>query len=212
MSILRELASVMDGKGDVLNQELAQKIIENNDFEAIQELVANLSNKEKAIQSDCIKVLYEVGYINPHLIAEYVNDFIDLLTSKNNRLVWGAMIALSTIAGLKSAELFKQNDIIKSAIENGSVITMDAGVKTLAGVAAFQNEYNNELFPYLIEVLKHCRPKSVAQYAESISTAVIKNNIKEFNKIVNTRKESLTPSQLKRIEKLLNTLSKTINV
>ena len=206
MSVLNELASVQGVRSDMPNQKLAKKLAESNNTKAMEELVANLTSNEKAIQSDCIKVLYEIGYIKPTLIAEYVNDFIKLLNSRNNRLVWGAMIALSTIAVIKPKEIYKEQEAIKAVIEKGSVITVDAGIKTLSGVAASNYKYNTELFPYLIELLQSCRPKSVAQYAESISVAVTDQNKMEFKEAVNARKDILNPSQLKRIEKLLKQL------
>jgi hypothetical protein len=43
-------------------------------------------------------VLYELGYLAPELIADYVGDFIKLLKHENNRIDWGGMIALSTVA------------------------------------------------------------------------------------------------------------------
>ena len=58
--------------------------------------------KTAKIASDCIKTLYEVGYLKPELIAPYVGDFLKLIKSRENRLVWGGMLALSTIAALKS--------------------------------------------------------------------------------------------------------------
>ena len=107
MSILAKLASARGIKGDVPNQQLARDLAAGNNRAAIRELVENLSNSNKAIQSDCIKVLYEVGYIEPELIAEHISDFVELLSSKNNRLIWGGMIALSTIAHLKPDEILE---------------------------------------------------------------------------------------------------------
>ena len=80
--------------------------------------------------------LYEIGYIKPELIAEYVNDFIKLLSSRNNRLVWGCMIALSTIAQIKYEEILELQNTFKNAIEKRPVITVDGGLKTLSKIAA----------------------------------------------------------------------------
>lgn len=190
-------------KNDVPNQELARELASNNDTEGIKEIAENLGYHNKAVQSDCIKVLYEVGYIKPELINEYMNDFIRLLSSSNNRLAWGGMIALSTIADIKAEEIFHFRDRIMAAIETGSVITTDAGIKTLARVAASGIHYNKILFPYLIEQLRTCRPKSVAQYAESIFSAVNEENKNQYISMLNDRKHDLKPSQLKRVDKLL---------
>ncbi|MDP8207777.1 MAG: hypothetical protein P9L92_14005 [Candidatus Electryonea clarkiae] len=202
MAVLEKLACVQGIRSDVPNQELAGELASKNGSEEISEIVENLWNKDKTIQGNCIKVLYEIGYIKPALIAGYVDDFIKLLSNKNNRLVWGGMIALSTIAGIKYEELFKFRDTIKDAIEKGSVITVDAGIITLSNMAACGEKYNNALFPYLIKYLKNCRPQSVAQYSESISVAVTEKNKSRFVKTVNGRKKILTPPQLKRVDKL----------
>lgn len=203
MSVLGKLASRRGVKSDVPNQKLARELALNNDTDGIKEIAENLWYNDKAVQSDCIKVLYEIGYINAELIAEYVDDFIKLLDSKNNRLVWGGMIALSTIADIRAREIFDSSDIIRKTIEEGSVITVDAGIKTLSGVAASEEHYNKTLFPYLVNILRNCRPKSVAQYAESIFYAVTDENRMQYIKVLNERKDILNPSQLKRVEKLL---------
>ena len=49
-------------------------------------MVENLGNKDKSIQSDCIKVLYEIGYIKPILISNYVNEFTKLLTAFSDKI------------------------------------------------------------------------------------------------------------------------------
>src|SRR5204863_8238201 len=97
MTVLDRLASALNRRDEVPNQELARKIVETGDKAAVKELVESLHHKANNIQSDCIKVLYEIGERRPELIARYYKDFGELLKSKNNRLVWGAMTALDTI-------------------------------------------------------------------------------------------------------------------
>src|SRR5258708_3221405 len=108
MTVLNKLASAL-GRGDEIpNQALAKQLATSEDKDAIRELVDNLSNPDKAIQSDCIKVLYEVGSLKPKLISPYVSEFIKLLRSRDNRLVWGSMTALGAIADQKAAEIGRQ--------------------------------------------------------------------------------------------------------
>jgi len=154
MSVIDKLATSLNTKSDVPNHILAKELTETNDNSEIKAIVDNLENKNKSIQSDCIKVLYEIGYIKPDLISDYLNVFVKLLKSKNNRLVWGGMIALSAIARLNAGGIFEQSNIIKQAIEKGSVITADAGIKNLSGVAASTEKYNRALFPYLEQVIE----------------------------------------------------------
>ena len=127
MSVLDKLACMQGRKDEVPNQELARELAAKADRKGIQEIAENLWNKDKNVQFDCVKVLYEIGYIKPDLIAGYVADFLKLLSNRQNRLVWGAMLALSTIAAIKSKEIFASVDKVMKAMESGSVITVDNG-------------------------------------------------------------------------------------
>src|SRR5512147_2818588 len=98
MSVLDKLAHSLGRRDEVPNQELARDLAARKDKAGIHEIAENLWNKDRNIQADCIKVLYEVGYMEPKLIADYAEDFAKLLRSKNNRLVWGGMTALAAVA------------------------------------------------------------------------------------------------------------------
>ncbi|HHJ52552.1 MAG TPA: hypothetical protein ENJ89_05115 [Caldithrix abyssi] len=207
MSVIDRLASMQGRSDDVPNQELAKELAEKKDSPAIEEIVRNLNNKNKRIQSDCIKVLYEIGYIEPQLIQPYADTFLSLLESKNNRLVWGGMIALSTIAPLQPDRIFERIDLVIKTIENGSVITVDRGIKTLALVASANDKYNKKIFPFLIDHLRTCRPKDLPQHAESIAVAVTDQNKADFISVLEERKALLKPSQRKRVEKVIRSLT-----
>lgn len=203
MSVIERLAHNLGRKDDIPNQELAKDLATNEDHASIEELVANLSHKNKNIQSDCIKVLYEIGYLKPELIAPYAERFLNLLQSSNNRLVWGAMIALSTIASIKADLLTTHLATIQKAITKGSVITVDYGIKTL-GILASQNEQaKRALFPYLHRYLQTCRPKDLPRYAEHILPAIDSENKQAFVNTLEARLSLLKPSQAKRIKKVI---------
>ena len=128
MSVLQKSAYYRNRCDEVPNQELA----ETENMDGIREIAENLWHKNKSVQSDCLKVLYEIGYINPDLISGYVDEFLKLLKSKTNRMVWGAMIGLATIAEKKPEEIWANiNDAIYG-VEHGTLITVVWGVKTLA--------------------------------------------------------------------------------
>ena len=203
MSVIDRLASALGRRDDVPNQELAKELAVARAVDGIRELVANLQHPDRNIQSDCIKVLYEIGYIAPELIAEYVEEFLALLKSKNNRLVWGGMIALSTIAALKAPVLYVHRDEIERAIEKGSVITADRGVKALSVVASQGAEYRDTLFPYLLDHLAACRPKDVPLRAEAVLAAVDEGNKAAFIKVIGDRMTEMRPSQVKRLQKVI---------
>ena len=203
MSILNRLASLQNRRDEVPNQELARDLATKKDKAGICEIAENLWNRDKNIQADCIKVLYEIGYLEPKLIAGYAEDFVKLLKSKNNRLVWGAMIALAEVAKADAEVVFKNLDAIKKAKETGSVITIDNAISALALTASADPKYNEAIFPYLLGHLSSCRPKEVPQHAERTFPAVNSGNKNEFIKILEKRMEDLSGGGLARVKKLI---------
>ena len=206
MSVLEKIAYLQNRRDEVPNQELAKELVHERNAEGIKEIAGNLFNKNENIQSDCIKVLYEAGYMEPEMIADYAGDFLRLLRSRNNRLVWGAMLALSTITGIKADEIYVNLDVILKILKDGSIIAVDNAVKVLAAIAAQKDEYNKIIFPDLLEHLSKCRPKEVGQHAESTFPAVNDENRDEFIKVLEKREDSLTSAQLARIKKLYKKL------
>jgi hypothetical protein len=203
MSILNRLASLQNCRDEVPNQELARDLAARKDKIGIREVAENLWNKDKNIQADCIKVLYEVGYLEPRLISEYAEDFVKLLKSKNNRLVWGAMTALAQVAKVDAEAVFKNLDAIKKAKETGSVITIDNAISTLAFTASADSKYNKVIFPYLLSHLSSCRPKEVPQHAERTFPAVNSGNKNEFIKLLEKRIEDVSGGGLVRVKKII---------
>ena len=203
MTVLKLLSSSLGQKGNEANIALAKEIAETENHEAIKELVENLINKDKKIQVDCIKVLYETAYLKPQMIAEYYSDFLALLTNKNNRLVWGGMIALMTITDLKHKEVFSALDLISETIERGSVITIDCGVEILAKLNKYK-EYIDKSEPVLIEQLWKCPIKQLPQYMEKSVISLTEQNKEIYQNIIEKRKsECDKDSQVKRLDKVL---------
>ena len=174
----------------------------------MQELVDSLEHKNKAIQSDCIKVLYEIGDANPDLIAKYYKEFGQLLESKNNRLVWGAMIALDTIVLKQPKGVHGMlSKILKTADTSGSVIARDHAVGILAKLATLK-PYRRDSIALLIEQLMSCPNNQFAMYVEMGAPVVDEDNREKFRKVIEKRVSDLDKeSQKKRVAKALKKLS-----
>lgn len=203
MTVLDRLAHRLGRRDEVPNQDLARELAATRDTAAIRELAAQLRTRDPRMQSDCVKVLYETGYLDPALVSPHVADFLHLLSSRNNRLVWGGMIALSTIAALEPAALFAERRLLQKTIETGSVITVDNGIKTLALVASRSAEYRETLFPYLLSHLRDCRPKDVPQHAESILVAVDATVKHSFIETLTARLPGMPASRATRLRRVL---------
>ena len=208
MTVITQLSSSLGQKGNDANIALAKEIAEAENRNAVKELVVNLKNKDKKIQADCIKTLYETAYIKPDLIANYYAEFLELLSSKNNRLVWGGMIALATITDLKSKELFKSLDLISETVNKGSVITVDAGIEIFAKLNK-QSEYQDKVENLLTDQLWKCPSKQLPQYMEKSVISINEKNKEIYQKIINERKaECEKESQVKRLNKVLKLVEK----
>jgi len=206
MSVLNRIAYFQNRRDEVPNQELARELAETKNKKGIQEIAENLYHKNQNVQSDCLKVLYEIGYLAPELIADYVDDFLKLLKHKNNRMVWGAMIALATVADLKPREIWKSANDVIAVTAHGTVITLVWGIKTLAKVAAANKRYKDKLWPILMGHLKTCLPRDVPTHAESILCAVDARHKDEFLSVLESRRAEMTPSQLARLRKITKQL------
>jgi hypothetical protein len=208
MAVLNKIAYFQNRRDEVPNQELARELAQKRNRKGIHEIAENLWSENQNVQSDCLKVLYEIGFLNPKLIAEYAGDFLRLLKNKNNRMVWGSMIALSTIAEAKADELYEHREEIKDVMEKGSVITKDNGVKILAIVASKHEAYCKKIFPYLLKHLETCRPKDVPQHAKKTFTAVNAKNQYAFMRVLKRRMPDLNNSQLTRVKKMIKEAEK----
>ena len=187
MTAIDFIASSLNRQDDKPNQDLAVAIILSKRNDWVAELVDNLTNKDKNIQSDCLKVLYEIGERGAaDMIAPYCTNFGQLLTSKNNRLIWGAMIALDTIAGINPKGLYNLLPLIMNTIDKGSVITIDHGVGILAKLSG-NTAYSDSAFPLLMEQLKKCPSKQLPMYAEKSIIAINSANQKQFISLIQTR-------------------------
>ncbi len=202
MSIIPLLATSLGVRNEIPNQELAGKIANSGDKAAVKELVENLNNKDKNIQADCIKALYEVAVLRPDLVAMYDKEIGSLLGSKNNRLVWGGMTGLNAIAEANPEGVDKLLPKIIQTADAGTVITKDHAMGILTKLAKF-SKYEGETMPLIMEQLWKSPVNQFPSYCE-MALPLIKDKYKdEFKNILTTRLEELPKdSQRKRIEKV----------
>ena len=177
MSILLKLASSLNKRDEEPNIKLAQQIVDTKDTKSVDLLIENLSNKDKNIQSDCIKVLYEIGERKAEIISGYGKNFMLLLENKNNRLVWGAMTALDCITEINPKEIYKNLTKILDASNKGSVIIKDHAISILIKLAKHTN-YSDEELALLLDQLKDCPTNQLPIYAEN-SLAIINDKYKK---------------------------------
>jgi len=204
--MIEKLAYSLGRNDEEPNIELANMLAKTKNKKGIKEIADGLNSPTEQIANDCIKVLYEIAEIMPELVSDYAGVFIQLLKSKNNRLVWGSMTALSKIVSLNHNEIFKSLDIIVKAYEKGSVITVDNSISVFAGLVKADKKYGKTVFPIIIRHLEECRPKEVGQHAERAFVCVSKGNAEVFKETLLKRRGALTDAQKKRVDKILKNL------
>jgi hypothetical protein len=206
LTVLDKLSSRLGRRDEVANQELAIQIVESKDEKEIKELVDNLSNKDKKIRSDCVKVLYEIGEKSPELIAPYHEEFGKLLASDDNRLVWGAVTALDSIALVDPESVYLLLPEIMKAAEGESVIARDHAVGVLTKLATL-GAYSDACLPHLLKQLKTCPDNQFPMYVEMSLKAVNDGNKPSLIKAFKGRLKSLKKeSQRRRVESVLRKL------
>jgi hypothetical protein len=212
MTVLDQLASSLNRRDEVPNQELAQRIAAANNKGAVKELVDNLHNKNKEIPGDCIKVLYEIGAVRPDLIAGYYKEFGELLQSKTNRLVWGAMTALDSIALKEPKHVHALLPRILAAADAGSVITKDHAVGILAKLATVK-AYRDDCISLLLEELMKSPNNQFPMYVETALPVIGEQARQRFQAIIMKRLPELErESAKKRVMKVLKKMaSKTVS-
>jgi hypothetical protein len=204
MGWINKIAFYRNIRNETPNRDLAKELADTENKEGIKEISGYLYNKNKSVSSDCISVLYTIGYSKPELIQGYLDDFLKLLESKNNRMVWGSMIALSTIARLKAEPVFSKIDLILQTMKTGTLITEVWGIKTLVNLSLTNKEYKNKLLPVLLDYLEKCRPIDFATRVGTILPIIetpAENEI--FDKIIEMKIEELSGSQTKKLKAVL---------
>ena len=208
MSAIERIAYNVGRRDEVPNQELARELAEAGDERGVSEMVEHLDDGNKSVASDCLKVLYEVGYIDPTLIEPYTGTFIDLLKSRQNRMVWGGMIALWTVADSRYEAIWERIDEVLDALEGGTVITVVSGVKALAVVASKSPEYEERLRPVLFAILRQCKPKLLATHAEDMLVMLNGGNREDFLEVLRARDDELSRSQRTRVNRVVRRLDR----
>ncbi len=203
--MIEKIASMQGINNDKPNVVLAEELVRTRDERGIAEIAAGLDNPDKKVASDCIKVLYEIGYRSPELIARYAINFVDLLLSNNNRMIWGSMTALGTIAHLRPEEIFAGWTILRLAYETGSVITVDHAMTVFSKLCQADERYERTIAPLLLKHFGECKAKDIPPHSERVADCMTNSRdlsaSKKFLAILNERLPELSAAGAKRVKK-----------
>ncbi|MGJ1205103.1 hypothetical protein [Sphingobacterium lactis] len=204
--IKTRLASTLGRRDEEPNIILAREIVQSNDQQSIADLIQLIQSKHKELQNDSIKVLYEIGELQPALLQPYIAEFLLGLKSKNNRLQWGSMTALRTISAVYGKEIFCYIPELSLAVADGSVITRDNFIGILNNLFTFP-EHRDIIFPLLLEQLQHCPSNQLPMYAEAVLPKIDKNEAPSLRSLLAQRLDEFDKeSKRKRLERVIKKL------
>jgi hypothetical protein len=205
MNALTKLASALGRNDERPNVALAEAIVAAGDTKAIAELAVALVGADKAIRHDAIKVLYEVGERAPRLIARHLGSFVALLSTEDNRMVWGAMCAIDAVAAVAPKDVAAVLPEVVKAANAGSVITRDHAVKAMVKLAAHR-AHAATVMPLLLAQLRTCPVNQLPMYAELLVPITVPH-AKETSVVLSKRLPGVVQaSKRKRIERVLKRL------
>lgn len=206
MAYIERIAYNLNRRDEVPNQELAKELAEHMDNKGIAEMAEHLFDKNKSIASDCLKVMYEASYISPEIIVEYYSDFVTLLNSKNNRMVWGAMIAIASIAKVALDKVYRDKDLIKEKIKTGSVIANVHGVYSLINMAGASEEIYKKIIDDIFLILDETRSVDFPKRCEAIVKILHDKEKERLHNLIEKNKERLSAAGKKRVEKIIKNM------
>jgi hypothetical protein len=203
MAVIDRIAFYRNRRDEVPNQELAKDLSQRADLPGIREIAENLTNANRNVRSNCLKVLYEIAYERPDLIAPYADDFIRLLSDKSNRMVWGAMIGLGAIAANNPKPVLDNMNTLFAAMDEGTLITRVWGIRAISRAASTKKSNVEAVLPKLKQYLKSCNPRDVPTHLESMLPLLKPTEWKSMRKIVESRRNEMTSSHLTRLGRVV---------
>jgi hypothetical protein len=207
LPVLDRLANALGRNDERPNVALAEQLAATGDTAAIAELADALATGTVAVQNDAIKVLYEIGYRRPELLAPHLGALTELLGSRNNRNVWGALKAIETVAALRPGEALSNLATILAAADHGSVIARDAANGILVTIAGAGHAV--AALPILLRRLEAAAPNQFPTYAEQIGTVIDPPHAQQLIDIIDRRLPKVTGgAKQARLERLRRKLAK----
>ena len=207
--VLNKLASVQGRRDEIPNIEFAKEIAIDENLTALQIIINEIFiTKNSKIQNDCIKVVYELGELKPAMLTPYFQDFLKLLSHKNNRLQWGGMLALYYVSVSQPKLIYSAIPKIVETAEKGSVITKDGAVNILIEMAKTET-YKDDMLSLLKELMLKSPTNQLPMYAERAYPVIDEKNKKQFAEMLQVRLNEIEKeSKKKRVEKIINKLMK----
>lgn len=204
INIEERLSTSLGNNQGIPNVMLAEEITREEDVQSVVELARLLSEGSRDQKKSAIKVLYEIGDRQPALIADHIDVFLTQMTGLDIRLVWGSLMALSSISCVTPKPVFKCIKDICSAGDKGSIIAKDQVFKILLNLMKAEPRLIADLMPVLIDRLEISSIHQFPRYAENALATLPVRYEPLFRELLQRRlSEVKEQSRISKIEILL---------
>lgn len=185
------------------NVQLAVELAGSKDVDGIARVADIAITGSRQAQQDAIKVLYEIGARDAELLRPHAQCILQLIDSRNNRMVWGALTAFAQLARVDATAIANNLDAILAAADAGSVIARDQAVQILIELKA-RPDLAGTATAHLLARLKSAAVNQLPMYAERIHAALEAQDYPDFREVLTIRlADDMPMSKRRRIEKIV---------
>ncbi|MCB1518216.1 MAG: hypothetical protein KDJ19_11450 [Hyphomicrobiaceae bacterium] len=203
MDIEAQLATALGHRDEQPNINLAIKLAEHGTKADAATLIGLLESRSQAVRHDAIKTAYEWAGRDPALLAPHFDKVLGLLSTKNNRMLWGLMALLNGLTDAVPEKAEAALDRILAAADRSSVIAKDNAMAILAKLNAHP-DYAGIVTPVALQRLKHAAVNQTPMYAEFLARTMPAKAWPQFAAIVEARLAEIDqPAKKKRLSAVL---------
>lgn len=201
--------SVLGGGDQNPDQDLAFRLAVANDKQAVEELAEQLNHSEKESQRACIRLLLEIGAINPELIAPLAPVFLEFIKESSNPLKSEGMKALALLVFENPSFIYKSLPVILEAAGKGSEKTRTETVHILVQLCQIP-VFAAASFAYLLDLLRESSVNQLPRYVERMREILNEDNkgrvLEMLNKRLDEQEEDLKRKQIEQVIKKCNNM------
>lgn len=202
------LASALRRKDQDPNIELAIELANGREETCVEELFRLLDTGPKKQRHDALKVLYEVAQREPDLVLPFLERLLDGLASRDNRILWGTLYALSALVELAPEPLMEHLPRILDASARSTVIAKDKTMLILVGLAA-DERFHQAVLPELLAHVEAAATNQFPTYAERAAEVLLPPELPRLIALIEAH-EGLDahPAKRRRMDTLLRRIQR----
>jgi hypothetical protein len=190
ISVVDQILATIDSPTEAPSSQIAQRIANAQDPVSLEGIFALLSHANKKVQRNAMRVIYKLSKMDAVLLKPHLEALFDLLNSKQNRMVWSAMISIDSLTEVMPVQVYERLETILTVVNKGSVIVKDHTVGVLTQLAAHP-QYHEEAMILLLDLSKDAPVNQFPTYCERIASTISPDFVEEFKLLILSRLEEM---------------------